>query len=191
MTDQNKKPDYGYDWTPQNNAPETYTYRTPYSDIARNLFFPQDTFEIFSYVTEGRCFALGQQHGVNGVFSPGLEVDMLVWCQSRRDKESRTTIAMRQRMLIGLCVLGGLNLLLFAGGYHTLTRRPTSGPEGIGTAIFLYASLLFSLLLIGFGVNQFFVELRHGTVKWETIIATLIAASPVLFYIVIREITGF
>jgi hypothetical protein len=36
------------------------------------LNFPQDTYEIFAYCDEARCFALGAQKDVGGVFKPGV-----------------------------------------------------------------------------------------------------------------------
>jgi hypothetical protein len=47
------------------------------------LSFPQDTYEIFAYCDEPRCYALGAQRDVGGVFKPGVtyqQVDLIsVW----------------------------------------------------------------------------------------------------------------
>jgi lysozyme family protein len=59
--DQNIKPDvgYGYDGTNFYYAPFlTTTY----------LYFPTATYTIFAYCDEARCYALGAQSGVGGVF---------------------------------------------------------------------------------------------------------------------------
>ena len=75
LTDQNLKPDYGYSWSSGINGIELYFYSTsPYS--SRELYFPQDTYEIFSYITEARCYAVGQQEGLGGVFRPLREIDL-------------------------------------------------------------------------------------------------------------------
>jgi hypothetical protein len=75
LTDQNLKPDLGYSWTAQNNAPELYYYQNSPSS-SRQLLFPQDTFEIFSYITEGRCYAVGQQANLAGVFDPANQINL-------------------------------------------------------------------------------------------------------------------
>ncbi len=93
---------------------------------------------------------------------------------------------MRQRMFTGLCILGGLNLLLFAGCYASLTSNPSSGPEGLGTALVAYFSLFLSALFAALGVNQAFAESRHGMITWRTALATLLAAAPLLFYIFVE-----
>jgi pimeloyl-ACP methyl ester carboxylesterase len=40
------------------------------------LLFPADTFEIFSFCDESRCFALGAQPSVGGVFQTANEIDL-------------------------------------------------------------------------------------------------------------------
>lgn len=66
---QNLKPDdtLGYDWTPA----QGFIASLP----VRNLEFPADRFEIFSFCAEARCFALGAQAGVGGQFV-GNQVDL-------------------------------------------------------------------------------------------------------------------
>jgi hypothetical protein len=74
-TDQNTKPDIGYSWAPAQNGLELYYYSTsPYS--SRELYFPTNTFEIFSYIIEGRCYAVGQQVNVGGVFDTNKQVNL-------------------------------------------------------------------------------------------------------------------
>jgi hypothetical protein len=63
---QNLKPDSGYSVT----LGESYYYN-PLVGSSRQLYFPADTYEIFSYITEARCFALGAQADVGGVFKLG------------------------------------------------------------------------------------------------------------------------
>jgi hypothetical protein len=75
IRDQNLKPDFGYHWFSVTNDVERYFYNSsPYN--YRDLYFPQDTYEIFSYITEGRCYAVGQQNGLGGVFNPLREIDL-------------------------------------------------------------------------------------------------------------------
>lgn len=76
LTDQNTKPDVGYEWQYQgNNLPETYTYNN-FPVQSYQLYFPTNTYEIFSYITEGRCYAVGQQEGIGQGFDPLREVDL-------------------------------------------------------------------------------------------------------------------
>jgi len=54
---QNFKPDLAYSWNGTNFLAGSYV-----------LNFPQDTYQIFSYCDEARCFALGAQASVGGAF---------------------------------------------------------------------------------------------------------------------------
>jgi hypothetical protein len=73
--DQNTKPDMGYSWVNMPSGPEQYYYQSSPSSV-RQLFFPQDTYEIFSFETEGRCYATGAQTNVAGPFSLSAQVDL-------------------------------------------------------------------------------------------------------------------
>jgi hypothetical protein len=61
--DQNAKPDFGYVYDGYNG---TFFRGTIVLD---QLFFPTNTYELFAYCDEARCYALGAQADVNGVFS--------------------------------------------------------------------------------------------------------------------------
>jgi hypothetical protein len=63
--DQDLKPDreYSYDGT-------------DFSTESRILGLPQDTYEIFAYCDEARCYALGAQANVGGVFLPDQAIDL-------------------------------------------------------------------------------------------------------------------
>jgi hypothetical protein len=77
QTDQNFKPDTGYTWQ---SGPESYFhYIGPY--VTDQLFFPTNTYELFSYVTEARCYALGAQADVGGVFGSSQVSLQSVWPQ--------------------------------------------------------------------------------------------------------------
>lgn len=74
-TDQDTKPDMGYSWVNVPNDNERYYYQSsPYN--TRQLYFPQDTYEIFSFVTEARCYAVGAQTNVAGSFTLSAQVDL-------------------------------------------------------------------------------------------------------------------
>ena len=62
--DQDTKPDTDYSWT--TNGVESYAYIGGFS--TQHLYFPQDTYQIFSYIIEARCYALGAQPDMGGVF---------------------------------------------------------------------------------------------------------------------------
>jgi hypothetical protein len=90
---------------------------------------------------------------------------------------------MSQKMFKGLCILGALNFLFYVGCRLQLADTPSSGPEGIGSAFLAMASLLFAMILTGFGLNRFYVELLRKSVTRRTILATLSAASPLLAWL--------
>jgi hypothetical protein len=72
---QNLKPDSGYSTA----SGELYFYY-PLVGSSRQLYFPADTYEIFSYITEARCYALGAQPDVGGVFALAKQVELpSVW----------------------------------------------------------------------------------------------------------------
>jgi hypothetical protein len=76
LKDQDLKPDAGYEWqSVGTNAPELYTYTSPLLQV-RSLYFPTNTYEIFSYITEGRCYAVGQQANVGGIFDTNNQVNL-------------------------------------------------------------------------------------------------------------------
>lgn len=75
-TDQNLKPDYSfgvqYHYDGTNFSKGVFP---PYT----LLLFPVDTYEIFAYCDEARCYALGAQPNVGGAFN-GKQVDLqTVW----------------------------------------------------------------------------------------------------------------
>ena len=72
-TDQQTKPNYHYDYAPS-GSDRGFIYRpiNPFNN--RNLRFPADTREIFSYADEAQSHALGSQTGVGGVF--GGQIDL-------------------------------------------------------------------------------------------------------------------
>jgi hypothetical protein len=68
-TDQNLKPDvlFGYSFS----APDYY-YRN-----LTELYFPNDTYELFSRVIQARSYALGAQPNVGGAFLTGTNYDQV------------------------------------------------------------------------------------------------------------------
>jgi len=67
--DQDLKPDTGYGYV-QN---EDYFFKGFYNT---ELNFPADTYEIFAYCDEARCYAIGAQANVGGAFLPDQEIDL-------------------------------------------------------------------------------------------------------------------
>ncbi len=72
---QNLKPDSSlfYYYHPPGDSPPNGQYWR----LLTPLNFPGDSYEIFSFCTEARCFALGAQNNVGGVFNTASEVDLL------------------------------------------------------------------------------------------------------------------
>ena len=74
QTDQNFKPDVGYNYDGYNGKFFRGTV------ILDQLFFPTNTYELFAYCVEARSYALGAQAGVHGVFAAGSQTDLqTVW----------------------------------------------------------------------------------------------------------------
>ncbi len=74
-TDQNTKPDAGYSWVSVPYENERYYYQSGPNNI-RQLYFPQDSYEIFSFTTEARCYAVGAQTNVAGAFTLSAQVNL-------------------------------------------------------------------------------------------------------------------
>lgn len=91
---------------------------------------------------------------------------------------------MPRRAFIILLVLDGLNIVVFSVCQALLTAYPGSGPEGIGTALMLYASVFVSVFLAGFGLNLLISETRRRSMTGRTLLVTLIGAIPFLFFLV-------
>jgi hypothetical protein len=85
-------------------------------------------------------------------------------------------------MFSGLSIMGSVNLLCFVGTYFDLKHNPGSGPEGIGTALIMMTTLIFSFLLTSFGVRQIYAEAFGKTFSWRSATATAIALSPLLLF---------
>jgi hypothetical protein len=81
-------------------------------------------------------------------------------------------------MFLGLCIMGGLNLMLCFGCLAVVTNTSYTGPEGIGSALLLVASLLLSFILTGIGLRQLYTEWFQKSLNARTVIATLVAVSP-------------
>jgi hypothetical protein len=71
---QDFKPDSGYSWSTVPGTNEVYFYTTA-SDTSQ-LIFPQNTYNIFSFITQARCYALGAQINVAGAFNTSLQVEL-------------------------------------------------------------------------------------------------------------------
>jgi len=63
---QNFKPDGGYGYNP---VPPAFFYQ---GDETSHLNFPTNTYAIFAYCDEARCYALGAQANVGGAFQRGV-----------------------------------------------------------------------------------------------------------------------
>lgn len=70
------KPDFGYTWSAPPSEPERYYYTDIWNNV-RGLYFPQDTYEILSFITEARCEAVGAQANVGGPFKPAASYEQL------------------------------------------------------------------------------------------------------------------
>ena len=73
--DQNSKPDYGYTYLA---TPDTWWEEVgiPESPSEIQIFFPQDTYTIFSFCDQAHAYALGAQLNVGGVFSTNNQVNL-------------------------------------------------------------------------------------------------------------------
>ncbi|HXT13787.1 MAG TPA: alpha/beta hydrolase [Candidatus Angelobacter sp.] len=71
QTDQDLKPDTGLGFGYDSNTNQFLG-----DDLNTALFFPQDTYQIFAFCDEARCFALGAQPDVGGVFATSQQVDL-------------------------------------------------------------------------------------------------------------------
>ena len=70
QADQNTKPDSGYGYNPVPG----FFYR---GDETTVLTFPTNTYELFSYCDEARCYALGAQANVGGAFLTGTNYNQV------------------------------------------------------------------------------------------------------------------
>jgi len=67
QVDQNLKPD----------ASGNYAYSSPhFIQNSRTLGFPTNTYEIFSFCDQARCFAIGAQPNLGGVFRTPFQIDL-------------------------------------------------------------------------------------------------------------------
>jgi hypothetical protein len=82
-----------------------------------------------------------------------------------------------------LCALGVLNFLVYVSCVLSLST-PSSGPEGIGSALLALTSLLFCVILISFGLKQVYTEVLQNSLTKRTVIATLIAALPLFGWLI-------
>jgi hypothetical protein len=75
-TDQNLKPDnsIGYMYYPPGSGAPEFQHTGSFNP--RVLTFPADTHELFAFTIEARCFSLGAQVNVDGVFIPAEQVDL-------------------------------------------------------------------------------------------------------------------
>jgi ABC-type Fe3+-siderophore transport system permease subunit len=87
-------------------------------------------------------------------------------------------------MLKVLCVLAGSNLAVCTLCYSSLITTPGAGPEGLGTAALGFVSVLLSILLTGFCLNQLLREFRQGSVNWREPLVTFLAAAPLLIHLI-------
>lgn len=78
--------------------------------------------------------------------------------------------------------MGTLNLLIYIGCQSTVAESTSSGPEGIGSAFMAVACLMFSLVLTGLGLNQCHGELSRKAHTKKTLIASLVAFSPLVLW---------
>ena len=72
--DQNLKPDLGYSYSSIPNADANRFFRG--SALPVPISFPTNTYEIFAYCDEARCFALGAQQNVGGSFATASQVEL-------------------------------------------------------------------------------------------------------------------
>jgi len=88
-------------------------------------------------------------------------------------------------MFLTMSLLGCVNLIVFLACHYLLIEYPGSGPEGLGTALVTFGCVFFSMLLGGMGLNRILQESRHGMVKRQSLIATLLAIAPFLLFLLI------
>jgi pimeloyl-ACP methyl ester carboxylesterase len=76
--DQNYKPDNGVNYPGYYYSSSPGFYRINGS-VETDLSFPGNTYEIFAYADEARCYALGAQQGIHGAFG-GRQLDLqTIW----------------------------------------------------------------------------------------------------------------
>jgi hypothetical protein len=86
-------------------------------------------------------------------------------------------------MILG--ALGGINSVLFFICHISLTENPGSGPEGIGTALLMLATVFFSAILSAFALKILYQEYRMRSLEGMAILAGMLAVAPLVFYLVV------
>ena len=72
--DQDLKPDDSLAYKYHTNAPSNYFTKGVL--FYNYLMFPEDTHELFSFCVEARCYPLGAQSGVGGVFDTAMQINL-------------------------------------------------------------------------------------------------------------------
>jgi hypothetical protein len=84
------------------------------------------------------------------------------------------------RFLILLCVI---NLVVFLFCVGSLEEHPGSGPEGIGTAMLLFLTLLVSALLAGFALNELYRGYQRKAFIRRPLLVFVFAFAPLALYV--------
>jgi hypothetical protein len=95
------------------------------------------------------------------------------------------TVIMMQKAFSRLLILNGVNIVVFFVCRTLLIGQPGAGPEGIGTGLLLYASVLMSVFFAGYGLNEILKETGYRILKWKTLVVTFIGAIPLAFYLLV------
>jgi hypothetical protein len=91
---------------------------------------------------------------------------------------------MEDRTII-LSILGGINTAVFFFGHLSLSANPSSGPEGIGTAMLIVVAACFSALLSAFALERLYREFGRGILTWHKTIAVVLCVAPLLYYLLV------
>ena len=84
-----------------------------------------------------------------------------------------------------LLALGCVNTAFFVLCRFLLASNPGSGPEGIGTAIFIIISAAFSALLSAFALNEIYDELGKGNLSGLKMTAAGFDLAPLLIFLLV------
>ena len=90
---------------------------------------------------------------------------------------------MQMRAFSILTVLASLNLAVFGICYALAAEDTGASFAGLFPAMIAYVSLFASALLTAFGWNQMFLEIRLRCVGWKAVLSTVLAATPLLFFL--------
>jgi hypothetical protein len=91
---------------------------------------------------------------------------------------------MEDRQIL-LLALGVPNTAVFFFCHIYLRENPGSGPEGISFAFVGLVTVFFSVFLSALTLKISYEELRKGCLTGKTVLLTVLAVAPLLFYLLV------